>query len=42
LKKFKSVKKIMNASEDQLKKISLIGPKKAKTIRHAIDSEYEN
>ncbi|RMF54502.1 DEAD/DEAH box helicase [Candidatus Woesearchaeota archaeon] len=42
LKKFKTVKKIMNAKEEQLKKIDLIGEKKAKEIRKVLDSEYEN
>lgn len=42
LKEFKSVKKIMNASEDKLKKVQLIGDKKAKKIREALDSEYKD
>ncbi|MFC2135960.1 DEAD/DEAH box helicase [Bacteroidota bacterium] len=41
LKKFKSVKKVMNAKEDDLKKIKLIGEKKAQKIREVIDSEYQ-
>jgi ERCC4-related helicase len=42
LKKFKSVKKVINASEDNLKKINLIGDKKAQKIREVLDSEYED
>ncbi|MCX6709568.1 MAG: DEAD/DEAH box helicase [Candidatus Woesearchaeota archaeon] len=38
---FGSVKAIVNASEDELKKAKLIGEKKAKGIRQAVDSEYE-
>ncbi|MFH1771072.1 MAG: DEAD/DEAH box helicase [archaeon] len=41
LKEFKSVKKVINASEDSLKKISLIGEKKAKKIKEITDSEYK-
>jgi len=41
LEKFGSVKKIMNASEKELKKIETIGDKKAKQIRDVIDSDYE-
>jgi len=41
LKKFKSVKKVINAKEEQLKKIELIGEKKAKKIKEVIDSQYE-
>ena len=40
LKEFKTVKKIMNASVDELKKVDLIGDIKAKKIREIIDSEY--
>ena len=42
LKKFGSVKNIVNASEYQLREVDLIGEKKAKTIREALDSEYED
>ncbi|NQU98378.1 DEAD/DEAH box helicase family protein [Candidatus Woesearchaeota archaeon] len=41
LKKFKSVKKIVNAKEYSLKKIALIGEKKAKKIRETLDLEYK-
>ncbi len=41
LKKFKSVKKIMNASEEKLKKIDLIGEKKAKRIKEVLEEYYE-
>jgi ERCC4-type nuclease len=40
LNKFGSVKEIINASEDQLQKVELIGPKKAAGIKKVIDSEY--
>jgi len=40
LKKFKTVKKIINAKEDKLKKVEKIGNKKAKKIREVVDSEY--
>ena len=42
LKKFGSIKNIVNASEYQLREVDLIGEKKAKTIREALDSEYED
>jgi Fanconi anemia group M protein len=42
LKEFKSVKKIINANEKDLKKIKLIGDKKSKSIRRALDSEYSD
>jgi len=41
LKKFKSVKKIINAKQDKLEKVDKIGPKKAKKIRDVVDGEYE-
>tara|TARA_Y100000310_G_scaffold202483_1_gene202680 strand:+ start:15520 stop:16182 length:663 start_codon:yes stop_codon:yes gene_type:complete len=41
LKKFKSVKKIMNASEKRLQSIEKIGKKKAKDIKDAVEKEYE-
>ena len=41
LRKFKSVKKIINAKEEKLEKVEKIGPKKAKMIRDVVDSEYE-
>ncbi|MBU0472004.1 MAG: DEAD/DEAH box helicase, partial [Nanoarchaeota archaeon] len=40
LKKFKSIKKIVNSDEDSLKKIDLIGEKKAKKIRELMDLNY--
>ena len=40
LKKFKTVKKVINASEEQLKKIDLIGEKKAKRIKEVLEDEY--
>ena len=41
LKKFKTVRKIMTASEERLKKVDLIGDAKAKKIRDVLDEEYE-
>lgn len=40
LGKFGSVSEIMNATEEQLQKVDLIGPKKAAEIRKVIESEY--
>lgn len=42
LEKFKTVRKIFNASEEALQKIDLIGEKKAKKIRDILDKEYKN
>jgi Fanconi anemia group M protein len=42
LKKFKSIKKIVNAKQEQLEKIAKIGPKKAESIRKVLDSEYDS
>jgi ERCC4-related helicase/ERCC4-type nuclease len=41
LKKFGSVKKIVNASEEELKEADKIGEKKAKKIKEIVDAEYE-
>ncbi len=40
LAKFGSVKKVLDAPEEELKKVGLIGEKKAKKIRDIIDSDY--
>ncbi len=40
LKKFGSVKKILNASIDKLKEVELIGEKKASKIKEIVDSKY--
>ena len=42
LKEFKSVKNIIDADQKDLKKIKLIGDKKADSIRWALDSEYND
>jgi len=42
LKKFKSVKKIINAKEEKLKKVEKIGKTKAKEIRKVIEERYED
>ena len=41
LKKFGTIKKIVNATEEELKEVDLIGEKKAKEIRRVLDSEYK-
>ncbi|MDO8740429.1 MAG: DEAD/DEAH box helicase [Candidatus Woesearchaeota archaeon] len=41
LKHFKTVKSIVNASEDDLQDVEKIGPEKAKKIREVADKEYE-
>ncbi len=41
LKKFGSVKNIVNANETQLKEVELIGDKKAAKIKEVVDSEYK-
>jgi len=40
LRKFKTIKKIVNAKEDKLMKIGKIGEIKAKKIREVLDKEY--
>jgi Fanconi anemia group M protein len=40
LKKFKTIKKIVNAKEERLKKVGKIGEIKAKKIREVLDKEY--
>lgn len=42
LKKFKSVKNLINATEDELKDVDLIGEKKAKAIKHVTDKDYSD
>ena len=42
LKRFGSVKGIVNASSDELKEAELIGEKKASEIRRVVDSEYKD
>ena len=42
LKKFKTIKKFINASEDSLQKVEKIGPEKAKRIKEVVDKEYES
>ncbi|MFH1663585.1 MAG: DEAD/DEAH box helicase [archaeon] len=41
LRKFKSIKKLFNASEKQLMKTEKVGEKKAKEIRKLIEAEYK-
>ena len=40
LKKFKTVKKVINANEKNLNKVDKIGPKKAKEIINVINEQY--
>ncbi|OGM01813.1 hypothetical protein A3K72_03355 [Candidatus Woesearchaeota archaeon RBG_13_36_6] len=40
LRKFKTVKDVINASEEELKDVELIGDKKAKRIKELTDSKY--
>ncbi len=40
LRKFKNIKNIVNASEEQLKEVDLIGEIKAKNIRKVLDNDY--
>ncbi|MFH1505379.1 MAG: DEAD/DEAH box helicase [archaeon] len=42
LKRFKTVRKIMTSSEENLKKVDLIGDVKAKKIRDVLDEEYKD
>ncbi len=41
LSKFKSVKNVINAKEEKLKKVEKIGDKKSKLLREVLDSEYK-
>ncbi|MEM4267742.1 MAG: DEAD/DEAH box helicase [Candidatus Woesearchaeota archaeon] len=40
LRKFGTIKKIVNADESQLKEVEMIGQKKAEMIRKVLDTEY--
>jgi Fanconi anemia group M protein len=41
LEQFGSVLKLLNASEDALREVKLIGEKKAKAIRDVLNAPYE-
>ena len=41
LAEFKSVKNLVNASEEELRKVPLIGEKKAKRIKELSEREYQ-
>jgi ERCC4-type nuclease len=41
LQRFRSVKSLINASEYELREVELIGEKKAKAIKEAVEGEYE-
>ncbi len=42
LKKFKTIKNVINAEEEKLKKIEQLGPKKSAEIKRIIEEIYEN
>ena len=42
LKELGSIKNIVNASREELEKVSMIGPKKASLISEVVNSKYEN
>jgi ERCC4-related helicase len=42
LRKFGSVKKIINSTEDELRQVDLIGEKKAAKIKEIVESEYQD
>jgi Fanconi anemia group M protein len=42
LRHFKTIKNIINADESELRKVDLIGPKKAKQMKDLIEKEYED
>ena len=42
LKEFKTVKNVINASEEMLKKTEFVGDKKASEIRKILDQEYSH
>lgn len=41
LEKFKTIKKIINATEEELEEVKKIGPKKIKNIKKVLESEYK-
>ena len=41
LREFKSVRNIVNASDDELQRVSKVGPIKAKKIKKIVDGEYK-
>ena len=42
LKKFNTIKKIINATDEELKEVEKIGPKKIKKIKKVLESRYED
>ena len=42
LKKFKTVKRIVNAKKEQLEKVEKIGDKKAQAIKDVVEGEYKD
>ena len=42
LKEFKTVKNVVNASEEDLQKVDKLGEKKAKEIQETLSKEYED
>jgi ERCC4-type nuclease len=41
LKKLRTIKSVLNASEDELREVPGIGPDKAKKIRELSEAEYK-
>lgn len=41
LRKFKTIKKLINAKEEALQKVEKIGPQKAKQIKEVVEKEYK-
>jgi len=41
LKKFKTIKKIINAKKEKLEKVEKIGPKKAERVKEVVEREWE-
>lgn len=42
LEKFKTIKKIINATEEELEEVKKIGPKKIKNIKKVLESKYND
>jgi Fanconi anemia group M protein len=42
LKKFKTIKKLINAKPESLQKVEKIGPQKAKQIKELVETEYDD
>ena len=42
LKKFKTIKEIMNAEEEKLKEVDKLGPKKTENIKKVLEKKYRS